>query len=84
MGCYNKLGDKMINYNGLNVELAKKKITREDLRTALGMGSATLSRMTNNKYVSTETIDKICDFLDCQPADIMIFERVEPTKEIKE
>lgn len=33
--------------------------------------SSTITKMVNNRYVSVETIDKICTFLEVQPSQIM-------------
>ena len=55
----------MISYKPLFVTLAKKGMTKSDLRTALNMGSGTIAKMAKNQYISLENIDKICLYLDC-------------------
>ncbi|HHX62291.1 MAG TPA: helix-turn-helix transcriptional regulator, partial [Epulopiscium sp.] len=35
----------------------------------------TLAKLGKNEIVTTEIINKICSALDCQPGDIMEFER---------
>ena len=38
-------------------------------------GEATIQALRNNLIVSAETLGKLCDLLDCQPGDILIFEK---------
>lgn len=59
----------MIKYNKLFSLMGKKNIKKKDLLMILN--SKSISRLTKNEGVSSETIDKICNFLQCQPGDIM-------------
>lgn len=61
----------MIVYYRLFDVLKRRKITVEQLRVAIGASSATMSKLRQNKQVSMDIIQRICDFLDCQPSDIM-------------
>ena len=61
----------MISYKPLFVTLAKKSMTKSDLRTALHMGSGTIAKMAKNQYISLENIDKICLYLDCKVEDVI-------------
>lgn len=61
----------MISYKPLFVTLAKKCMTKSDLRTALNMGSGTIAKMGKNQYISLENIDKICLYLDCKVEDVI-------------
>lgn len=61
----------MIVYYRLFDVLKRRKITVEQLRVAIGASSATMSKLRQNKHVSMDIIQRICDFLDCQPSDIM-------------
>lgn len=61
------------SYTPLWVRLAQEEMTKEDLRTALGLSSATIANMGKGKYVSMETIDKICSHFDVQPNDVIKF-----------
>ena len=54
----------MISYKPLFVTLAKKGMTKSDLRTALNMGFGTIAKMAKNQYISLENIEKICLYLD--------------------
>ena len=61
----------MIKYYKLLDMLNRKSMTKEDLRQKIGISSATMSKISANKPVSLDVIDKICDELHCQPGDIM-------------
>lgn len=36
-----------------------------------GIHAATMNKLRKNERVTTETIDRLCEKLDCQPGDIM-------------
>lgn len=38
-------------------------------------GEATIQALRSDQIVSAETLGKLCDLLDCQPGDILIFEK---------
>lgn len=59
----------MINYAKLWLLLNSRGMKRTDLLKILS--SPTLAKLGKNENVSVEIIGKICDFLDCQPGDIM-------------
>lgn len=61
----------MISYQPLFVTLAKKGMTKSDLRTALNMGFGTIAKMGKNQYISLENIDKICLYLNCKVEDVI-------------
>ena len=42
---------------------------KSDLRKVLS--SATVAKLSKGEYISGAAIEKICEFLDCQPGDIM-------------
>lgn len=44
---------------------------RTDLTKNKVISGNTLAKLGKNEPVSSTVIEKICDFLDCQPADIM-------------
>lgn len=41
------------------------------------MTSTTVSKLAKNENVTTDTINRICEFLECQPGDILEY-RVDP------
>lgn len=49
--------------------LNRKGMKKTDLLAITN--STTLARLGKNEDVSTKTIEKICEFLNCQPEDIM-------------
>lgn len=61
----------MIVYYKLFDMLRRKNLTIEKMRISIGASSATMTKMRNNQIVSLDVIDRICDYLDCQPGDIM-------------
>ena len=59
----------MITYTKLWILLKEKGMKRTDLKAI--MSSATLAKLGKNEPVSSTVIEKICDYLKCQPGDIM-------------
>lgn len=59
----------MLTYTKLWILLDKKGLKRTDLKEI--MSSATLAKLGKNEPISSTVIEKICDFLSCQPGDIM-------------
>ena len=57
----------------LDVMLAKRKLSLTELSEKVGITVANLSVLKNDraKAVRFETLDKICEVLDCQPGDIL-------------
>ena len=67
-----KWGSKdMIVYYKLWDMLKRKGISKQDFQKAIGCGSNTMQAMRDNNYVNLKTIDKICEFLECQPGDVI-------------
>jgi len=61
----------------LDVMMAKRKISAGDLSEKIGITPANLSILKNNKAkaIRFSTLDEICRALDCQPGDILEYER---------
>ena len=59
----------MINYYKLFILLDKRGMKRTELLKVIS--SVTLAKLGKGESVTTDIICKICDFLDCQPGDIM-------------
>ena len=59
----------MIVYTKLWLLLKERGMKRTDLLNVIS--SATLAKLGKNETVSSEVLSKICDFLKCQPGDIM-------------
>ena len=59
----------MMKYYKLFIMLDKKGMKRTDLLQVVS--SVTLAKLGKGESVTTDILCKICDFLDCQPGDIM-------------
>ena len=57
----------------LDVMMAKRKMSLNELSDKVGITLANLSILKNNKAkaIRFSTLDAICKALDCQPADIL-------------
>ena len=60
----------MIQYNPLWETMANKGITTYTLRVKHNMSHATVQRLQKNMPVSTHTLDKLCQILDCRLENI--------------
>lgn len=61
----------------LDVMLARRKMRSKELAQWIGLSEQNLSLIRTGKVrgVRFETLAKICDVLDCQPGDLLEFER---------
>lgn len=61
----------------LDVMLALRKAKSKDLAAYVGITETNLSLLKSGrvKGIRFETLEKICEFLDCQPGDLMVHER---------
>jgi len=61
----------------LNVVMAEKKVKSKDLAEHVGISLANLSLLKHGKVrgVRFNTLERICDYLDCQPGDILRHEK---------
>lgn len=46
-------------------------MTKTQLREAVGFSTSTLAKMSKGEYVSLETIDIICQYLDCRVEEVV-------------
>lgn len=61
----------MIMYNKLGNYLKSKDMKYIDLQREIGLSPTIVAKFQKNRSVTTDTIDKVCTFLQCQPGDIM-------------
>lgn len=63
----------------LDVMMAKRKIGLSELATRVGLTQANLSILKNGKgkAIRFSTLNRLCDELDCQPGDILAYEKGE-------
>ena len=61
----------------LDVMLAKRKMRSKELAETIGITEANLSLLKSGKVkgVRFETLNAICDALDCQPGDLLEFKK---------
>ena len=66
----------MIEIN-LDVMMAKRKISLKELSERVGITEANLSILKNNKAkaIRFSTLEALCEALECQPADLMVYVR---------
>lgn len=61
----------LVSYNKLWKKLIDLKLKKKDLKDMAGVGSTTMSKLTNNEPVSMIVMIKICLALKCNIGDIM-------------
>jgi len=59
----------------LDVMLAERKVRSKELAEYIGITEANLSLLKQGKVkgVRFDTLERICEYLDCQPGDILRF-----------
>ena len=59
----------------LDIMLARRKVKSKDLAKYVGITSANLSLLKQGKVrgVRFETLARICEYLDCQPGDLLVY-----------
>lgn len=67
----------MINYSPLWKTLEKKGITQYQLINSYGFSTGTLDALRKNKSVTVNTINTLCEILDCAVSDIMVYVKTE-------
>ena len=63
----------VISYEPLWHTMKDRKITTYTLIFKLGFSANTITRLKNNKHISTYTMVHLCQILDCTPNDIIEF-----------
>ncbi|CTQ51618.1 putative transcriptional regulator [Roseibium album] len=60
----------------LDVMLARRKMRSKELAERIGITEQNVSLLKSGKVkgVRFETLEKICEILECQPGDILIYE----------
>ena len=59
----------------LDIMLARRKVKSKELAEHVGITEANMSLLKQGKVkgVRFETLEKICNFLDCQPGDLLVY-----------
>lgn len=74
-----------ISYMPLWHTLLNKNMKKEDLRIAAGLTTNMIANMGKNKGISMETLEKICDALQCDITDVIeLTEELPNAKEAEE
>lgn len=63
----------MITYDRLWETMKEKKITQYRLIKYYGISAGQIGRLKKNMYVSTHTINVLCEILECPVEDVMEF-----------
>ncbi len=73
----------MIDFSGVRVELARKKMTQKRLAEITGIRPPTVSKifLGTISRVPVNALNKICKVLGCQPGDLMTYVPDEPDAE---
>ena len=61
----------MMKYNKLFALLAIRGMKKSDLVEKKVISSPTLAKLSKGESITTTVLCQICDFLECQPGDIM-------------
>ena len=67
---------KQISYNKLWKLLVDKKMSKCDLRKAIGAAPNTLTKLRRDEEVSMSILIRICEYLNCDIGDIVSLEDV--------
>lgn len=61
----------MISYKKLGHYLQTHNMKYSDLQKALNLSPTVTAKFQKNRTISTDTLNKVCEFLKIQPSDIM-------------
>lgn len=65
----------MISFDPFYETLKRKGMTTYKLVHEFGVSRSLLDRLKHNKPVTTQTIDDLCRFLDCDVEDIIVYRK---------
>ena len=72
----------MMNFEKVFVKLKEKGITTYKIRQDSIISQHALQALKHNRSVTTDTIEKLCKVLQCQPGDLMEYIDDEETEQI--
>lgn len=63
----------------LDAMLVKRKVRSKELAEFVGITDQNISLLKTGRVrgIRFNTLEKICEFLDCQPGDILEFQKIE-------
>jgi putative transcriptional regulator len=64
----------------LDLMLARRKMRSRDLAAAVGITEVNISLLKSGKVkgVRFDTLERICEVLECQPGDLLVYEPETP------
>lgn len=62
-----------VNYKKLFHLMIEKDVSNSDLQRMAGFSGNILTRLKRNRYVSLESIERICNVMECGVDDILEF-----------
>ena len=65
----------MIVYEPLYRTMKEKGVTTYTLINKYGVSRSLIDRLKHNKPISTQILDDLCGFLDCQVEDILEYQK---------
>ncbi|MBQ7714209.1 MAG: helix-turn-helix transcriptional regulator [Oscillospiraceae bacterium] len=68
----------MISYAPLWETMKRKDASTYTLQVKGGISSSTIRRLRAGESVSTNTLDALCEILDCELQDILVYEKSQP------
>lgn len=63
----------MVSYEPLWQIMKEKKVTTYALIQKYGFNSRTINNLKHNKGITVDTLEKLCNVLECTPNDILEF-----------
>ena len=68
-------GEGMISYEPLWQTMKEKGVTTYTLIYKNGFSAYTITNLRHNKSITMNTLEKLCNVLDCTPNDIVQFKQ---------
>lgn len=68
-------GDTMISYEPLWNTLKQKGVSQYELINKYNFSAGQLSRLRSNTNVSTHTLNRLCEILDCKLKEIAVYKK---------
>ena len=63
-----------IKYYKLFDILNRRNITKTKMRVDIGISTKTLAKISAHEHISMEVLEKLCQYLEVQPGDLIEFE----------
>lgn len=60
-----------VSYNGLWQLLRESGLRKQNLVDDVGVSPVTVAKMGKGKMINDKVIDRICEYLNCNPKDII-------------